>query len=177
MAIAAVILLVMGLAVSNLSFAQSSSQQSAADQAQQSANQAQSAADQAQQNANQAQGAASNAADQAQGAASGAADQANQGTGGVTGAVTGAAKAVGKGTETGAKKTKDFITGGSKDQDQTGTAAQGQTSGTTSISDTSASAQAHGGKLPQSASPLPLLGLLGLGSVGFGVWRARFRRN
>jgi hypothetical protein len=155
--------------VSNLGFAQSSSQQSA--------NQAQSAADQAQQNANQAQGTASNAAGQAQGTATNAADQANQSAGGVTGAVTGAAKAVGKGTETGAKKTEEFVTGGGSKQDQTGTAAQGQASGTTSISDTSANAPAHGGKLPQSASPLPLLGVLGLGSVGFGVWKARFRRN
>jgi hypothetical protein len=137
MAIAAVMLLVTGLAVSNLGFAQSSTQQSAADQAQQSANQAQSAADQAQQNANQAQGAASNAANQ----------------------------------------TNQSVGGGSKKQDQTGTAAQGQTSGTTSISDTSANAPAHGGKLPQSASPLPLLGLLGLGTVGFGVWKVRFRRK
>ncbi len=48
-------------------------------------------------------------------------------------------------------------TGATADQTQTGTAS-GQTG-----------ANAKGGRLPATASPLPLLGLLGIGSLGAGL--------
>lgn len=51
--------------------------------------------------------------------------------------------------------------------DQNGAAANGAT-GT--------NANANGGNLPQTASPLPLLGLLGMGSLGIGAVSRRKRK-
>lgn len=56
------------------------------------------------------------------------------------------------------------------DQSSTSTSDQNATTSTTS-SQSSTNAK----KLPQTASPLPLLGLLGLGSLGAGLFRFRKR--
>jgi hypothetical protein len=142
----------------------------------------------AQATGSQTQGAASNAAGQAQGAASSAASQAQ---GAASSAATGAqnaasqtAGAAQQGAQTGYEKTKQgasnaagAATGAatgdqSAGQDQTGAASTaGQTGGTAGTTTTGANKG-----LPQSASPLPLLGLLGLGSLGFGVWKLRYFR-
>lgn len=55
--------------------------------------------------------------------------------------------------------------------DQTGTAATDQNNAAT----TNQTGRKAGKKLPQTASPLPLLGLLGLGSLGTGLFRFRKR--
>jgi LPXTG-motif cell wall-anchored protein len=39
-----------------------------------------------------------------------------------------------------------------------------------------ASSSAQGNKLPQTGSELPLLGLLGIGSLSAGVWKAYFKK-
>jgi flagellar biosynthesis/type III secretory pathway protein FliH len=88
------------------------------------------------------------------------------------GAVSGAAGAVKSGAQTGYNKTKEgaekaygatkgALTGNSNDQ-----TTEQQTSTQTTTTTTHK-------KLPQTASPLPLLALLGMGSLSFGVWKAR----
>jgi hypothetical protein len=99
------------------------------------------------------------------------------------GAVSGAAGTVQSGAETGYDKTKegaekaygsakDAATGSSSDQtggqEQTGGQAQTGTEGTSTKA---------GKKLPQTASPLPLLGLLGLGIFSFGTLSTRWFRR
>ena len=112
------------------------------------------------------------AANQAQGAASGAAGTAQSGASSAAGAVqSGAEKAGGavkSGAETGYNKTKNAVTGNSdqtSDQNQAGT-------------ETGAGGTETGaGTMPKTASPLPLLGFLGLGAVSLGALRSRlFRR-
>lgn len=68
--------------------------------------------------------------------------------------------------------------------DQSGSSATGSTGPTSSDQNatssqsgtaTGTSGKSRNGKLPQTASPLPLLGLLGLGSLGAGLLRSRKR--
>src|SRR5581483_1621327 len=142
---------------------------------------------------NQTQTTGSTGDNQAQGAQS-------QDTGGAKGAVSGAAGAVKHGAETGYEKTKEgaqtgyedtkkgvkivyggakkAVTGSSSDQ----SAAQEQTGSnqedTANTSERStAETTASKSRLPQTASLLPLLGLLGIGSLGFSVWRSRLFRS
>jgi hypothetical protein len=94
----------------------------------------------------------------------------------------GAAGAVKSGAETGYEKTeegaekaygatKNAVTGSSSDQTGGQEQAGSQESGTAGTSTKT------GKKLPQTASPLPLLGLLGLGMFSFGTLSRRpFRR-
>ncbi|MGZ7029362.1 MAG: LPXTG cell wall anchor domain-containing protein, partial [Terriglobales bacterium] len=53
--------------------------------------------------------------------------------------------------------------------DQNANSATQSSSDQSAASDTGAKKSRRGGNLPQTASPLPLIGLLGLGSVGLGV--------
>ena len=76
------------------------------------------------------------------------------------------AEATANKTEEGAKKAgnavKNAVTG--EPSGQTGQTAQGESA-------------TGSQKLPQSASPLPLLALLGLGSFSLGAWKARLFRK
>jgi LPXTG-motif cell wall-anchored protein len=49
-------------------------------------------------------------------------------------------------------------------------------SGTSTMSNTTSSAKPSG-KLPHTASPVPLLGLLGSGATAAGYWLSKFRRR
>ena len=172
----AVLLLFAELAVAQSTDNQSQGAAStAADQAQQAGSNAAGQAQQAGSSAaDQAKQAGSNAAGQAQQAGSDAADAAKQG------AQAGYDKAK-EGANSAVDATKKAVTGSSTDQNagegqnasqekQTGAPPAGQageTAGTTS--------GAEHKHLPQTASPLPLLGLLGMGSLSFGLWKARRR--
>ena len=103
------------------------------------------------------------AADQAKGTASSAASTVKHG------AETGANK-----TKEGAEKAygaaKDAVTGHSNEQ--SGQAAEQGQAGAPATSSTSS------GHLPQTASPLPLLSLLGVSAFSLGAWKSRwFRRH
>jgi cobalamin biosynthesis Mg chelatase CobN len=93
------------------------------------------------------------------------------------GAASSAVGAVKKGAETGYNKTregvgkafsatKNAVTGSSNNQ----TAEQNETS-------TGGTSQTATKRLPATASPLPLLGLLGLGAFSLGALRSRFLRG
>ncbi len=101
------------------------------------------------------------ASDQAQGAGSQAA-----------GAASNAAGATKSGAESGYNKTKNAMTGDSNDQNTSNDQNNNQTTEQQTNTQTTTST-AHK-KLPQTASPLPLLGLLGLGTFSLGLWKARF---
>jgi LPXTG-motif cell wall-anchored protein len=109
---------------------------------------------------NQSQGAASNAADQAQQAGSNAAGQANAGQS--------------AGQEQNAGQSQPGAAAGG----QTGAPPAGQAGAAGETAGATAGTAAAGHKhLPQTGSPLPLLGLLGLGSVSIGLWKARYLRR
>jgi LPXTG-motif cell wall-anchored protein len=55
----------------------------------------------------------------------------------------------------------------------TSTSANPSTTSTTSDQDATAGNKANGGKLPQTATPLPLLALLGMGSLTGGMFARR----
>ena len=85
--------------------------------------------------------------------------------------------AASSGANTGAATTGNDQTGaaaGTTGSDQTGAAA-----GTTDNTGATAGSKRHGksGNLPQTASPLPLLGLLGLGTTGLGILASTKRRS
>ena len=85
--------------------------------------------------------------------------------------------AASSGANTGAATTGNDQTGaaaGTTSSDQTGAAA-----GTTDNTGAATGTKRHGknGNLPQTASPLPLLGLLGLGSTGLGILASKKRRS
>jgi cobalamin biosynthesis Mg chelatase CobN len=94
------------------------------------------------------------------------------------GAASSAAGAVKSGAETGYNKTKEgaekaygaakgIVTGSSSEQ----ATGEGQTEQHQAAGTEGTSQQA--GKLPKTASPLPLLGLLGLAALSLGAWKAR----
>jgi LPXTG-motif cell wall-anchored protein len=58
-----------------------------------------------------------------------------------------------------------------------GTATQGTTDQTTTTTTTRHHRAAKSGNLPQTASPLPLLGLLGMGSLAAGVATRKKKRS
>jgi LPXTG-motif cell wall-anchored protein len=58
-----------------------------------------------------------------------------------------------------------------------GTATQGTTDQTTTTTTTRHHKGAKSGNLPQTASPLPLLGLLGMGSLAAGVATRKKKRS
>ena len=104
--------------------------------------------------------------DKAQGAASSAG-----------GAVKSGAEQTGGAVKSGAESTKNAVTGSSEqstDQNQNQGTPESQSGAQTGANP---KAGAHHGGLPQTGSPLPLLGLLGAGAVGFGTWKARFFRR
>lgn len=102
------------------------------------------------------------------------------------GAASSTADTIKHGAETGASKTKE---GAEKAYDATKNAVTGSSdqSGQTSEQSAQPSGQAQagagatstaGGHLPQTASPLPLLGLLGMGAFSLGAWKSRwFHKN
>jgi LPXTG-motif cell wall-anchored protein len=49
-------------------------------------------------------------------------------------------------------------------------------SGAAANQNAGANSSAKGGNLPQTGSELPLLGLLGIGSLSAGVWRAYLKK-
>jgi len=130
--------------------------------------------------------------DQPQGTASQVGNDAKDAAGAVKkGAETGYSETK-KGVETGYSETKKGVKsvyGGAKKvvtgSPDSETAAQDQTS-TTSTPDAAPSSSTQeqntttttsSNRLPQTASPLPLLGMLGLSSVSFGLWKFRFGRK
>ena len=74
----------------------------------------------------------------------------------------------------------------SSTSDQTGSASSNQAagssnsdqnaSGTAANQNAGSNSSAKGGKLPQTGSELPLLGLLGIGSLSAGVWKAYLKK-
>jgi hypothetical protein len=90
------------------------------------------------------------------------------------GAASSAGSAVKSGAETGYNKTKE---GTEKAYGATKNAVTGSSSDQQNQSGNQGTSNTSGGKLPQSASPLPLLGLLGLGTFSLGVWKARWFRK
>ena len=135
----------------------------------------------------QAQSAGQNAADQTQGAASSAADQ-------TKGAASSAAGAVKHGAETGATKTEEGASDASHGAENTQMMdrRRADQSGTDSgaparriklvaprpaVTQQVARPQTVAVAIPHTATPLPLLGLLGLGGLSFGVWKARYFRK
>ncbi len=91
------------------------------------------------------------------------------------GAASSTAGAVKSGAETGYDKTKE---GTEKAYGATKNAVTGSSDQTTeqqtSTENTTTTANK---KLPQTASPLPLLGLLGLGAFSVGAWKFRFSHS
>ena len=95
------------------------------------------------------------------------------------GAAQGAGSAVQNGAETGYNKTKEGAQKayGATKNTLTGSSDQQNSSDQNQTDTTGTQGQAHhAGKLPQTASPLPLLGLLGLGATALGAWKRRWLR-
>jgi LPXTG-motif cell wall-anchored protein len=70
----------------------------------------------------------------------------------------------------------DQATQGNAASDQTGQGANTSDQGTAGANTGASGRGAKGGNLPQTASPLPLLGLLGMGSLAAGVLTRRKNR-
>jgi hypothetical protein len=125
--------------------------------------------------ADQTQSTVSNTADQTKNTASDVADSAQSTARDAAGAVEKGAKNGYEGTKKGVKKgvgaVEHAVTPSSSDQgtDQS-SSATGQEQST---ENGSTRGRQGGSELPQTATPLPLLGLLGIGSFGVGIWRLR----